>query len=1466
MIMLLVTCISKYAGAQAQHSLGLPGDNEESVYQQNNYTATEIPSSLIINQVYGAGTKLDNTVPVTHGFVELYNPTSQAINLSGWSLQYSPGMGKDNTGSVDNKWQKLELQGTVPANCSFLVRAKQSAVSTADTIKLNLNYRDQDWNIFFNNKGVKFVLLNNTTLLTLKNPFNIDANGTKVAGYVDMFGVGGNDTGTNDFIDGYEGSYVGLQSKQKAFRRIDFTDTNNNAQDFELVTYNTAYIVPWAKPRCVADGAWTSSGEKPPQPNETQLDQTRPNTLTNTFGADPKTTRLFTWQTPTAVTAGKVQILPNTAEAAFPSAAAQEYAAVRTAENNKEGQIAIYRVSVTGLQPGSSYIYRAGSGDDNGWSNTYNFTTHPNGKNGFVFLHASDTQATTKANYDVWGSAAIKMINKYPQTGFILETGDLIDTVDREDEWRSFFTACPDVFGDYPFMPVVGNHEQTASNNAISIRQHFTVVGNGASSPATPGTTYSFDYGDAHFAVLNTESDLDAQKAWLEMDLASTSAKWKIVALHRGLYGAAGSSSTLIDAFEALLNKYHVDLILQGHDHVYMRSYKLANGHKDNSGTVHLESGGSGSKQDILGVQQDYQEQLLAPGKPTFSAITVSGDTLSVATEVVNGTNINPLESFSLTKTNATTTPDDFFVQVSDLHLCSSADAQSALKSSPNYDPEAYAAAFVNEMLSLRPSFVAATGDLVALADKKAISKGKEWFNIYNSDIAQPLSTAGIMLYNIPGNHDQGGLNYSKYKSISDVMEADKPYYGNGMFTLMTGSERFYSFDRGDYHYIVLDPSEVKSSVGVGFCELPADQLSWLQSDLTANASKNVVIFFHQPSSDWTNWQAVLDVLKNYKVKMIFNGHWHVNTPVNNGLPEQSTGALCGSWWRCDVNKDGSPFGYRLVCPRADGVRSFYKKLSSTRQVDLVTPVDIAISGQVSLCAQAYDANQNINAIQYRIDGGTWQNMSLEKVAVWYDGRATVNITPDGQYHQLEVSYIGADNQRLSSSKWFKFDANPIININSVMDRFNDFQGRYATVAGTVTASMVTGYLPVIQDQSGAISVWAGECIGYSPFQIGTPIQLRGQITTDGYDVKQLQLRFANDKNNAALTAINNPQVVTIPGVANSIYKWVKIQQVKVNRIVDSADFYVEDAAGQSLPIYTGDHIFDAKTALATGDTLDISGISWLYNGAPEICTRSAADIVKQNSSVVTGAIPQAICDKMNSPSNNMSAHFQAAANGNSITATIKAGQEEARLGDSFDVAPLMLMLTQVEREQLCSLDSIGIGGSSFTRQNIVNNATETYLQIQQSIVKLAGQPSTSPYQDLRLKQLAGKTIQIVISGQTINLTLQMPVIDECFIATAAFGSKFTWPVVLLRHFRDDFLLKNSLGQAFVNFYYHNSPPIARYIAASDPLRMAVRVIFIPVVALVYTLYHPHVLPFILLALIITIVIRKRWGKKYQSA
>lgn len=69
-----------------------------------------------------------------------------------------------------------------------------------------------------------------------------------------------------------------------------------------------------------------------------------------------------------------------------------------------------------------------------------------------------------------------------------------------------------------------------------------------------------------------------------------------------------------------------------------------------------------------------------------------------------------------------------------------------------------------------------------------------------------------------------------------------------------------------------------------------------------------------------------------------------------------------------------------------------------------------------------------------------------------------------------------------------------------------------------------------------------------------------------------------------------------------------------------------------------------------------------------------------------------------------------------------------------------------------------------------------------------------------------------------------------CFIATAAYGSYMEPHVMVLRDFRDRFLLTNSVGKAFIDLYYTYSPPVAAFIANHDNLRAVVRWSLLPVV------------------------------------
>ncbi|HVK61335.1 MAG TPA: CFI-box-CTERM domain-containing protein [Bdellovibrionales bacterium] len=69
----------------------------------------------------------------------------------------------------------------------------------------------------------------------------------------------------------------------------------------------------------------------------------------------------------------------------------------------------------------------------------------------------------------------------------------------------------------------------------------------------------------------------------------------------------------------------------------------------------------------------------------------------------------------------------------------------------------------------------------------------------------------------------------------------------------------------------------------------------------------------------------------------------------------------------------------------------------------------------------------------------------------------------------------------------------------------------------------------------------------------------------------------------------------------------------------------------------------------------------------------------------------------------------------------------------------------------------------------------------------------------------------------------------NCFVATAAYGSPMAKEVGTLRKFRDRFMVPTNLGKAFIRFYYHEGPKLARIISKSEALRTISRAMIYPV-------------------------------------
>jgi len=364
--------------------------------------------------------------------------------------------------------------------------------------------------------------------------------------------------------------------------------------------------------------------------------------LNNAFGSDPMTTRAFDWQT-TSAGNNVLQYEAGGGNDTFSVSGAVTVKANQTAFITDDGKRYVHKIELSGLQPGTSYLYRVSDGSG-GYSGVYHFRTEAANISQFSFLTFSDTQATTQKQYsEYFANSLSTALKNFPDTAFILHTGDIVDNGSTEKkQWDYFFGAVQDILPNLAFEPVSGNHDGELGGTA-NFLNHFDL----------PVSNYSFVYGDCLLLVLDTNGDMHSQITWLQNTIKeNSSVKWRIVALHKGPYGGihANDSDVVVLRKELppVLDKCGIDLVLAGHDHAYMRSYFMSNGkvvqnngangvYENPQGIPYIVTGACGPKTYPVYLKNwtgqtwvPPQSEINSPSKKLFDEITVTSTYLEI--------------------------------------------------------------------------------------------------------------------------------------------------------------------------------------------------------------------------------------------------------------------------------------------------------------------------------------------------------------------------------------------------------------------------------------------------------------------------------------------------------------------------------------------------------------------------------------------------------------------------------------------------------------------------------------------------------------------------------------------------------------------------------------------------------------------------------------------------------------------
>lgn len=373
-----------------------------------------------------------------------------------------------------------------------------------------------------------------------------------------------------------------------------------------------------ANPKWLPVAALYPAGEKPDQ-------------IILSWTEDPSTSQFISWRTSGAVKDGLVQFRELRAQGNTFTKRTAYYVDVKISELSNAPCSRRFFVKLDGLKPNTAYEYQVGSSSANAWSPMYKFITAPVFGTPFSFVYLGDIQT----DYELFGEMLESIESRFHNIAFYLQAGDLVDDGENCNQWDVMLDTAKSLTPFKIMASTMGNHDSHYVNDAdktLLFAEYLHQPHNGPES-LPRHHAYSFTYSNAYFIVLNTNDDTDQQTPWLINQLEEAKLKeyqWIIVMFHHPVYSTHVKrwklTLDLQEKWAPLFDQYGIDLVLTGHDHVYMRTGKITNhvpAKNGESGTIYVIANSSTKNYET---RETPQALLQITGVPTFQKLDVFTD------------------------------------------------------------------------------------------------------------------------------------------------------------------------------------------------------------------------------------------------------------------------------------------------------------------------------------------------------------------------------------------------------------------------------------------------------------------------------------------------------------------------------------------------------------------------------------------------------------------------------------------------------------------------------------------------------------------------------------------------------------------------------------------------------------------------------------------------------------------------